>query len=292
MIPITNPNQQTWLALNERRMALLRGKQRETAKQPHITLFQIHFHPELPLEEVRKTSTNLYKLVPHILRETSLTHVSDDFSLLSSESVLGSAWYAKEYEVSGQNLMGKLGEILGPVLQSDDKYVYFGLNVNGQEQLGLAIPHFSLEILAGNGKFHISLVNFADVKTHNPDTFNFIFEGVDANRTHVNELSDDQRHQILERVKLMEVPNTNGVAALNYNSFHDSDPRQSTDSSQPREMYMPFHDIQLSDFSFDPDDNVKNSWGTKPGEKPLSSSTTTITRGRLDRSKNRWSGGA
>lgn len=291
MTPITFRNEQTWLAVNERRMALLRGKQSETTKQPHITLFQVHFHPELSLDKVRETSTNLKKLVPYILQNTSLTHVSDDFSLLSSESVLGSAFYAKEYDVSGVDLTSKLTEILGAPLGSDNKYVYFG----PRGQLDLAIPHFSLAILAGHGKFHISLVNFADVRTHNSDTFDFIFEGVDANNTHVKDLEEGQRIEILERVKLMEVPGTNDIAALNYKSFKDSDPRQSTDPSQPREMYMSFHNIQLSDFSFDPDDDVKNGLGTKPGEtkpgetKPPSSSNTAIAMARLERSIARWS---
>ncbi len=285
MVPITPDNRQTWLAVNERRMALLRGMQDRTRKQPHITLFQIHFHPELPLEKVGEISTKLSELVPHILQDTVLTHQSDDFSILSSASVLESAFYAKEYFVIGPNLVHKLVGILGNPVNSDDKYAYF----RSDGMLALAIPHFSLATLYGSGKFHISLFNFSDLRTYNPDTFHYIFEGVDETKTHVKDLREDQLNLILERVKAMEVPDTNVAAATNYAVFQASNPRQSDDPSKPRIMYMPFDHIALMDFKFNFNDNVKNSLGGKPGEPNPSSIASSTAAARLERSRERWS---
>lgn len=287
MVRITPENEQTWLAVNERRMALLRGNQYKTLKQPHITLFQIHFHPELDLKRVGEISTKLSKLVPHILQDTVLTHKSDDFALLSSESVLESAFYAKEYFVNGPNLMQNLFEILGNPVKRDDKYGYFGSN----EMLELAIPHFSLAILSGSGKFHISLFKFEDLKNHqNEDTFNYIFNGMDATIKQVKDLTDAERVQILDRVKAMEVPGTNDIAVKNYAVFQASDPRQSDDPSKPRKMYMPFGDIALNNFTFDPKNDMRNGLGRKPGQPNPSSIASSAAAARLQRSRDRWSG--
>jgi hypothetical protein len=229
----------TQKAVAERKQVLLLGKQSQ--REEHITIFEFFLNPrtKAKVDENALIHNISEHIVPQLGRLT-LTHTTRDFDLFAPYSPLKTAFYAKQYGVDGPpiNIIEKLNQkVMGNSnVLFDERYIYFQ---RPNELPFIAIPKFTIEMISGLGKFHITVLNFGDIKTHNSHSFQRILGNHDESKL-VGELTEEEKKEMLSRILEEE-------RGDNFQQFFPKDAKDSRDQTRARHNFLPFQNIFLRD---------------------------------------------